>query len=1261
MRKCKKKSNSRKNRGLSVENLEGRRLLAQLAEAVPVSQTAEVNDMFTVTTNYSTVPAEETGGVSLRLHFNPSLVDLDLDDITIPTGGPVTQGSPFIADESASSDDGDVTTTQFVQVDFVDTGLTFPESLSPLFSAMFTATSVGTANFNYTFANATGDTDSTSASVTITPDETAQMGQIATASPVTQTAEVNDIFSIATNYSTVPGSQTGGVSLRLHFNPNLVSFDPADITIPTGGPVTQGTPFVADESAASDDGDASTTQFVQVDFVDTGLMFPESLTPLFTAMFTATAEGAAAFNYTFANATGETSSTPATVTVGADVTEATEQIATASPVTQTAEVNDIFTIATNYSTVPETQTGGVSLRLHFNPNLVSFDPADITIPTGGPVTQGTPFVADETAASDDGDASTTQFVQVDFVDTGLMFPESLTPLFTAMFTATNVGTANFNYTFANATGETSSTGATVTISEDVTGATEQVATASPVTQTAEVNDIFTIATNYSTVPDTQTGGVSLRLHFNPNLVSFDPADITVPTGGPVTQGTPFVADETAASDDGDASTTQFVQVDFVDTGLMFPESLTPLFTAMFTATNEGTANFNYTFANATGETSSTGATVTISEDVIGASRQIATATPPTQTSTVGSDFTIGTNYSTDPAAQTGGVSLRLHFNPSLVSFDPADITLPTGGPVTQGNPFVSDETAANDDGDATTTQFVQVDFVDSGLTFPEELSPLFNSMFTAIAEGTANFNYTFANATGETESTGATVTINAAMADLPTVSVAVSPSNVDEDGSDNLVYTFTRTGGDQTQTLTVDYAVSGTAMVDDFTGAGTSVTIPANQAFATVTVDPTADTDVEPDETVVLTIAASEANYTIGTAAATGTINNDDVAPALPTVSLDGAQTVQESVGTVTFTVELSEASTSDVTVPLIASGTASSGDFSLPSSSVVIPAGQTSADVTVNILDDGRNEPTETLVISLGQPIGADLSANSSFTITIFDDDVNLQQTRILQTSLIASLQVVPGDQIPTGLIFQAEADTTISVASVSFSSPTDSVFIVDSDLNRIQTKVDGVPQADVVAGGLYAILFTPQTENRVFSVRSSAGLDAVSAGGGTNLFQPTDTNADGQTTAVDALRIVNRMATESRGEGEQLEGELIATGGSHYDVNQDGRVSALDALLVINELQKMSQANVSPESEEITVSSEGDGSSTDAVALLSVTHQKSMATMAFLRETASVRSELSVVASDHARAEQIDAALSELDGLETGFCSDLEAGISA
>ncbi|MEZ6091000.1 MAG: DUF11 domain-containing protein [Pirellulaceae bacterium] len=114
------------------------------------------------------------------------------------------------------------------------------------------------------------------------------------------------------------------------------------------------------------------------------------------------------------------------------------------------------------------------------------------------------------------------------------------------------------------------------------------------------------------------------------------------------------------------------------------------------------------------------------------------------------------------------------------------------------------------------------------------------------------------------------------------VSVAVAPASVDEDGADNLVYTFTR--GDSVGDLTVNFTLSGSGVFNnDFTMTGATlvgnsgtVVIPDGSTTATVTIDPVVDTTVEADETVVLTVDAGSFYIPVSPTVATGTIVNDD-------------------------------------------------------------------------------------------------------------------------------------------------------------------------------------------------------------------------------------------------------------------------------------------------------------------------------------------------------------------------------------------------
>ncbi|MFM6251615.1 MAG: Calx-beta domain-containing protein, partial [Dolichospermum sp.] len=150
---------------------------------------------------------------------------------------------------------------------------------------------------------------------------------------------------------------------------------------------------------------------------------------------------------------------------------------------------------------------------------------------------------------------------------------------------------------------------------------------------------------------------------------------------------------------------------------------------------------------------------------------------------------------------------------------------------------------------------------------------------------------TLASGTGYNIGTTAAVT-GTIFDDDTIVTLAVSPTSVTEDGTTNLVYTFTRNGF-TSNALTVNYFIGGSATNgNDYSSIGSSVTFAAGSSTATVTVDPTADTAAEIDETIILTLA-SGTGYTIGTTSGvTGTITNDDLPNV--TLSLTSPSTVTE-------------------------------------------------------------------------------------------------------------------------------------------------------------------------------------------------------------------------------------------------------------------------------------------------------------------------------------------------------------------------------
>ena len=173
----------------------------------------------------------------------------------------------------------------------------------------------------------------------------------------------------------------------------------------------------------------------------------------------------------------------------------------------------------------------------------------------------------------------------------------------------------------------------------------------------------------------------------------------------------------------------------------------------------------------------------------------------------------------------------------------------------------------------------------------------------------------------------------------PTVTVAVSPPSVSEDGATNLTYTFTRSPVTNTaMTVTfltsgtanpqVDYALSGAGVsYDDSVGLGT-VAFAAGEFTKSVTVNPNTDSNVETNETVVLTAVAG-AGYIVGTpASATGTINNDDTSPGV-SVLLSPTSAAEDGTTNLVYTFMRSSTAGS-LTVNFSVGGTAdSSTDYS--------------------------------------------------------------------------------------------------------------------------------------------------------------------------------------------------------------------------------------------------------------------------------------------------------------------------------------------
>ncbi|PSF36815.1 hypothetical protein C7H19_12675 [Aphanothece hegewaldii CCALA 016] len=245
-----------------------------------------------------------------------------------------------------------------------------------------------------------------------------------------------------------------------------------------------------------------------------------------------------------------------------------------------------------------------------------------------------------------------------------------------------------------------------------------------------------------------------------------------------------------------------------------------------------------------------------------------------------------------------------------------------------------------------------------------------------------------------------------------TVSVSVSSTSVLENGTTNLVYTFSRTGS-FTSPLTVNFSVAGTATFNtdytqtgatSFNGTTGSITFAANSATKTLTLNPTGDTTIEPDETIAL-ILTRNAAYNIGTTdIVVGTITNDD--GVLPTLSINDITLTEGNSGTknATFTITRTGTATQPITVNFAtANGTATAGsDYTATLGSLTFATNETTKTINVPIIGDTTVEPNETFLVNLTNPTNATL-ADAQGLGTITNDDTNANVTLALDYSGIS------------------------------------------------------------------------------------------------------------------------------------------------------------------------------------------------------------------------------------------------------------------
>ena len=170
----------------------------------------------------------------------------------------------------------------------------------------------------------------------------------------------------------------------------------------------------------------------------------------------------------------------------------------------------------------------------------------------------------------------------------------------------------------------------------------------------------------------------------------------------------------------------------------------------------------------------------------------------------------------------------------------------------------------------------------------------------------------------------------------------------------------------------------------DYAALSGSLTIPAGQASATVTVRPVDDPDAEAAETVDVTVQPDGA-YSVGNpASATVTIADND-RPMVTIVATD-ASASETGPDTGTFTITRTGPTTAALRVTFTANGSAQVGvDYVALGSQVFIPIGSSTVTLTVTPLADSVSpEGNENVNVFLTTNSGLSVGTPGSATVVI-------------------------------------------------------------------------------------------------------------------------------------------------------------------------------------------------------------------------------------------------------------------------------------
>ncbi len=265
-------------------------------------------------------------------------------------------------------------------------------------------------------------------------------------------------------------------------------------------------------------------------------------------------------------------------------------------------------------------------------------------------------------------------------------------------------------------------------------------------------------------------------------------------------------------------------------------------------------------------------------------------------------------------------------------------------------------------------------------------------------------------------------------------------------------------------TVTLNTASSEPVMVDSRTVDGSAIAnsdyVPfshtlqfvAGQTILTLTVPIINDAVTEPTKNFMVSLSQprSAVSVTLGLTPTTEVAILDD---DTPTVQFSrSSYAVNEADGQATLTATLNFAATIPTTVTYYTSdGTATAGhNYTAVTNTLTFAAGQTTAMLTIPIMDNAIIEPNVTFTVSLSQPLGITLGTTATATVSIIDDDTPAVQFTTSSTSVNEN-----DGAVILGITLSKAVNATVTVAY----NTTNGTALAGSDYSATSGNLTFVP----------------------------------------------------------------------------------------------------------------------------------------------------------------------------------------------------------